>query len=67
MAISVDAILDYMNGLKERRKELLAMLEKRKRQKKFINEEIKRLTKEIKNIDAELKNYRQNLKGMVRK
>jgi len=67
MSVSVDAMLDYLDVLKERKKELLRMLEKRKRQKKFINEEIKRLTKEIKNIDAELKNYRQNLKGMVRK
>ncbi len=63
---SINIILDYLRDLKEERRELLRKLEKRKRQKKLVNNEIKRLNEEIKKIDDDIKFWRQQLKGLVK-
>jgi FtsZ-binding cell division protein ZapB len=62
---SIDVVLKYLEDLKEERKELLRMLERRKRQKKLINDEIKRLNGELKRVEENIKYWRNQLRGLV--
>jgi len=64
---SVDIILSYLDDLKAQRDELLKKLERRKRQKAFINNEIKKLNNEIKKIDEDIKFWRGKLKEVAKK